>query len=63
MLGNIGVMLHTGDMPMEEISRYAQAADWERWHGSMPPESVASRESCVFYAQSCQMLLANRPAF
>lgn len=27
MLGNIGVMLHTGDMPMEEISRYAQAAE------------------------------------
>lgn len=27
MLGNIGVMLHTGDMPMEEISRYAQTAE------------------------------------
>ena len=27
MLGNIGVMLHTGDMPIEEISRYAQAAE------------------------------------
>lgn len=27
MLGNIGVMLHTGDMPMEDISRYAQAAE------------------------------------
>jgi 5,10-methylenetetrahydromethanopterin reductase len=27
VLGNIGVMLHTGDMPMEEISRYAQAAE------------------------------------
>jgi 5,10-methylenetetrahydromethanopterin reductase len=27
MLGNIGVMLHTGDMSMEEISRYAQATE------------------------------------
>jgi len=27
MLGNIGVMLHTGDMPMEDISRYAQEAE------------------------------------
>ena len=28
MLGNIGVMLHTGDMPMEDISRYAQEAGY-----------------------------------
>jgi 5,10-methylenetetrahydromethanopterin reductase len=27
MLGNIGVMLHTGDMSMKDISRYAQAAE------------------------------------
>jgi len=27
MLGEIGVMLHTGDMPMDEIIRYAQAAE------------------------------------
>jgi 5,10-methylenetetrahydromethanopterin reductase len=27
MLGDIGVMLHTGDMPVEDISRYAQAAE------------------------------------
>jgi 5,10-methylenetetrahydromethanopterin reductase len=33
MLGNIGVMLHTGDMPMEEISRYAQAAETLGYEG------------------------------
>jgi 5,10-methylenetetrahydromethanopterin reductase len=58
MLGQIGVMLHTGDMPMEEIVRYAQEAEALGYEGFWVTEESGKEAFSVlsFVAQGTQRI-------
>jgi len=52
MLGNIGVMLHTGDMPVGEIVRYAQTAESLGYEGFWVTEESGKEGFIVLTAVS-----------